>query len=451
MSFRNRFQVGARPVRALRVVFATMWTLLGAATASSQSAQRAVFVANNGNLEGSVSSFTFGADGVPQFVMKFVIGSRPNSQQYDPGTNAYGISLTPDGRFLAVSHTTSSTTVEQITILSVASDATLDLEAKFTTDDSPLDLQWLSNDTLAVTRTRVSGANQVIAYRFDPEAPALTEIDREDTGAFNTALVLHPVRPLLYAQDSTGFQIRTFNVNGDGTLALAGSTPTGGVYPIGPGITHSGAYVYSGGGISGDGHRVSGFAVDDASGVLVELAGSPFESPGASPKTAAATSDDKYLIVGHGTDATARTFAIDAETGSLTSTGHSFDVGLQGTLGDVAVLDELILITDNSTAIDGKMGLYAFTLAADGQFVANGDIVDSTGVAPTFMAVWAPHPCDPCDVNCDGSVNGIDIQAFVEALNGSPSGCSPCGADANADGSVNAFDIAPFVECLNHP
>lgn len=432
---------------------AALCTLLPAAAtnALAQCQQRAVFVANNGNLEGSVSAFTFEAGGAPHFVMKYVIGSRPNGQQYDPGTNAYGISLTPDGRFLAVSHTTSSTTVEQITILAVGPDATLTLEAKFTTDDSPLDVQWLGNDTLAVTRTRVSGTNQVIGYRFEPETPSLIEIDREDSGAFNTALVKHPTRPILYAQDSTGFQIRAFAINGDGTLSLIGSTPTGGVYPLGSGITHDGAFVYSGGGISSDGHRVSGFAVDPATGLLSELSDSPFYSPGVSPKTAVASVDDKFLIVGHGTDATARTFAIDGETGALAATGHSFDVGLQGTLGDVAVLDELVLVTDNSTAIDGKMGLYAFTLGPDGQFVPQGDIVDTTGVAPTFMAVWSPPACDPCDTNCDGSVNAQDIEPFVAALHGNPPACSPCNSDVNADGSINAFDIAPFVDCLNGP
>lgn len=57
--------------------------------------------------------------------------------------------------------------------------------------------------------------------------------------------------------------------------------------------------------------------------------------------------------------------------------------------------------------------------------------------------------CEPCDVNCDGSVNGLDIGGFVDALSGSPSGCSPCQADANGDGSINGLDIAGFVACLS--
>ncbi len=56
--------------------------------------------------------------------------------------------------------------------------------------------------------------------------------------------------------------------------------------------------------------------------------------------------------------------------------------------------------------------------------------------------------CQPCDVDCDGSVNGFDIQPLVALLSGQSSPCSPCAGDANGDGSVNGFDIQTFVECL---
>lgn len=56
--------------------------------------------------------------------------------------------------------------------------------------------------------------------------------------------------------------------------------------------------------------------------------------------------------------------------------------------------------------------------------------------------------CNPCDANCDGSVNGQDIQPFRDLLLGA-SPCSPCAADTNGDGSVNGFDITGFVECLS--
>lgn len=60
-------------------------------------------------------------------------------------------------------------------------------------------------------------------------------------------------------------------------------------------------------------------------------------------------------------------------------------------------------------------------------------------------------PCEACDANCDGSINGFDVEEFVAVLSGDGSGCSPCQGDVNGDGSVNGFDIDPFVACLTGP
>lgn len=57
--------------------------------------------------------------------------------------------------------------------------------------------------------------------------------------------------------------------------------------------------------------------------------------------------------------------------------------------------------------------------------------------------------CEPCDVNCDGSVNPFDIQPFVDVLKfGAVEPCSECMADTNLNGTINQFDIQGFVECL---
>ncbi len=58
------------------------------------------------------------------------------------------------------------------------------------------------------------------------------------------------------------------------------------------------------------------------------------------------------------------------------------------------------------------------------------------------------------DMNCDGSVNGFDIDPFTLALS-DPAGyaaaypaCDINNGDVNVDGSVNGFDIDPFVGLL---
>jgi hypothetical protein len=69
----------------------------------------------------------------------------------------------------------------------------------------------------------------------------------------------------------------------------------------------------------------------------------------------------------------------------------------------------------------------------------------------TFNAVVGGG-CNPCDTNCDGTVDAFDIEPFIDLLvSPTPSPCSSCAADVNQDGVVDAFDIEPFIACLVGP
>ncbi|CAG0991490.1 hypothetical protein PHYC_02323 [Phycisphaerales bacterium] len=59
-----------------------------------------------------------------------------------------------------------------------------------------------------------------------------------------------------------------------------------------------------------------------------------------------------------------------------------------------------------------------------------------------------PPPCDP-DVNCDGSVNGFDIEATEQAINGDYSNYCQGSADLNGDGAENGFDIETEEQRVN--
>ncbi len=58
--------------------------------------------------------------------------------------------------------------------------------------------------------------------------------------------------------------------------------------------------------------------------------------------------------------------------------------------------------------------------------------------------------CEPCDANCDGTIDAFDIEPFIAILTGGPA-CSACAADADGNGVVDAFDIEPFIACLTGP
>ena len=62
------------------------------------------------------------------------------------------------------------------------------------------------------------------------------------------------------------------------------------------------------------------------------------------------------------------------------------------------------------------------------------------------------------DLNCDGSINSLDIDPFVLTLTSTPPDypeyyaqlpdCHVLLADCNSDGSINSLDIDPFVALL---
>lgn len=92
--------------------------------------------------------------------------------------------------------------------------------------------------------------------------------------------------------------------------------------------------------------------------------------------------------------------------------------------------------------------------STDGDINNRGEIACRSGgpVNPRDVRVLRRLPSG--DVNCDGTLNGFDIEPFVIALSDVdlytvlyPT-CDRTLADINEDGSVNGFDIDPFVEAL---
>jgi 6-phosphogluconolactonase len=429
--------------------------LLIAPLAWGQADGRAVFVAHNGNLEGSVTAFALEDDGTLTFINRIITGERPNLSVPCPGCNAYAISLSPNGRWLVTGHASSNDPLEQLTFFEVAADGSIAQIAEFMVLGTPLDVAWVT-DTLLVAPQLETSPNEIVMFAFDADAqpPTLTEVDAQPTGNFSTYVAVHPTRRYVYVNDSSSPRyIRTFEVMPDDTLDLIDTDSTGGNYNLELEVSPDGTKLYAAGGIS---QVMHGFHIE-AGGTLTPMTGSPFPAVGSSPKTMSVTPDNKFVMVGHGTDATVRSFEIDAISGDLTYTGNVFDVGLQGTLGDVQTLDDLMFVTDDSTAIDGKRGIYSFTVETDGAFTMNGpDLFDPEGISPEAIAVWAP-PQLLGDLNCDGLVTAADIDPFVlvltnpDAYEAQYPDCDLLLADINGDGSVSAADIDGFVLLLVAP
>lgn len=416
--------------------------------AVAQSSTPAVFVSNNGNLEGSVTAFKLAADGSLEFINRVVTGTRPAISNPCAGCNAYEISLTPNGRFLAVAHAAGD--IDSVTIHEVAADASITQRLQVNMP-TPLDCAWVNDELLAVMQTDAS-PDQIVIYQYNAAANTLTFRSARNVGTGSSYLVAHPNGQFVSVADSSSRQVFTFSVDSAGMTAQVDTESSGAPFPLELCITPDGARLYSAGGISDGGNKVNGYTVG-AGGIVTGMPGSPFISPGASPSNVFASRDGRTLYVGHGTDATVRVLAIDALTGALTNTGFSFDVGLQGTLGDVSSAvggaaggRGLMFVTDNSTATDGLTGIYSFSVAADGSLTQNGPINITGGIAPRSIAVWNPPapPACPGDVDGDHTVGLSDIAGIITCWAMPPTG--PCAsADLDMSGDIGLSDLAVVI------
>lgn len=78
--------------------------------------------------------------------------------------------------------------------------------------------------------------------------------------------------------------------------------------------------------------------------------------------------------------------------------------------------------------------------------------INLESVDPTkFVSLSLAATPTSCDVNWDGSINGLDVQPFVDALLMMEAGWSAhCAGDVEMtmDGVIDYDDVAPFVNCL---
>lgn len=92
--------------------------------------------------------------------------------------------------------------------------------------------------------------------------------------------------------------------------------------------------------------------------------------------------------------------------------------------------------------------LFGWALDFDGDRAVIGGPFYQTnrGAAYVFKGL-AAGACDPCDTNCDGSVDLTDVESFIDLLIGGKP-CADCSGDTNDDGSVDLTDVEGFIECL---
>lgn len=427
--------------------------------ANAQSTGPAVFVANNGNCEGSVTSFTLNPDGTCNFVQKVVTGTVPcGSGQTHPGLNAQAIAISPNGKYLITGHGTISGTIEQLTFYRVNGDASFSVLFTTTTPDSPVDVGWIDDEYVAVTATP-NGNDFVIVYKVNFETNTISQHYYQPV-SYIFDFVIDYDHNLMHVRDGTS-GVTVFRINADRTLTRINPTPIPtGVFFLGPGISPDGTKLYYGGGISSanglSSRWIGGFNVDTVTGALTPMPNSPYLSPpadgtaGPSPKQVVVSSGGQYAFASHGGTAHIKGFRITPETGELTPLKDSyFDVGGQGDSGNMIVMGENLFVTRRYAGTGGNppSGLISLTINSDGSLAQNGATFPTQGSLPWDIAVW-PGKGQICaaDISGDGEVNVTDMLALLGVWGPCAAPCPPqCPADINNDCVVNSNDLLALI------
>ncbi|MGP1273254.1 MAG: beta-propeller fold lactonase family protein [Phycisphaerales bacterium] len=424
---------------ALRPISLAACLLTHAGLAAAQPDQPTLFVGHYYSLGATVATFVINSD-----------GTLTQADNEPSGIWSQGMAISPDGATLAVGNPAGtddgSSAQDRLYLFHVNADSTLTpIGTPAAVPASPSEMVWLDDDTLAVLRSDL-GNTFINSYDVDLGTGALTLVDTVVPGGFGTSLAIDRASGLLFAQDSFGNTIFRYTFDAAGDMTPAGSVLQGS-YPLDLTLSPDAGRLYTASGISANAEVITGFTVNAPGDPvpLTPLPASPYISAGDSPAYLAITGDGRHLFAGHGRDATVRGFAINAD-GSLTPTAAFFDVGIQGSIGDLAAYNDLLFVTDDTTASDGVSGVLVFRVDAGGGITQLGPVYPTGTPRPEAdLVVWAPD-APPClaDVNGNGVVDPGDFTAWVTAYNAQAPGC-----DQNNDGACTPDDFTAWVVNYN--
>lgn len=144
-------------------------------------------------------------------------------------------------------------------------------DSPFARSGSPIDVEFSPDGGKLFVALQADDA--IAAYTVNQATGTLTEIDSPTaTDDAPTGIAVSPDGHFLFVANNADNTIQSFTISTGGSLAPADSESTGNA-PGDVTVSPNGRFVYSANFWSG---TISGFAVDQSSGALTELTGSPF-------------------------------------------------------------------------------------------------------------------------------------------------------------------------------
>jgi 6-phosphogluconolactonase len=298
----------------------------------------------------------------------------------------------------------------------------------------------------------VTGSGLVV-YGIDPSTGVLTLVQTV-SGDSPVSAAIDPKGRFLFAANVNSNSVSAFKINqSTGVITPVSGSP----FPSGPNpqsvaIQKQGKFLYV---PNGNGASVSAFAINSTTGMLTQVPGSPFAA-GSVPVSA--VTKNSFLFVGNSADKTVSQYAINLTTGVLTQIAAPFSTGASGPLGLTASPNEpLLYVADHDSDEVLDLGIFK-----DGVLFEESSIRTRGGAISIALASGnAPVTYSPKFVyECNETSNDIwgyratVANGSLQTLAGSPFGTgeSPQGVASDLDGtflftangggnSVSAFTI----------
>jgi 6-phosphogluconolactonase (cycloisomerase 2 family) len=163
-------------------------------------------------------------------------------------------------------------------------------------------------------------------YTVNPMTGQLRTNGYTFAGRGPQAVVVDPHGKFAYVANSGDNNVSAFSIdNASGTLTpVTGSPFSGGSNPISVAVDPSGAFAYV---VNSASNNVSAFSIDPATGALTSVAGSPFGA-GANPNSIVVDPSGAFAYVANVTSNNVSGYMIDPTTGALTAVaGSPFSAG----------------------------------------------------------------------------------------------------------------------------
>lgn len=321
-------------------------------------------------------------------------------------------------------------------------------------DNKGDNLTITQNGSFTFATAVATGAAYAVTVATQPSSPTqnCTVVNGTGTAASTdvTSVMVNcaGVGKFAYTASNSVGMIYAFTIDpNSGALAQAGGPYPDGSQPAAVSLAPNGKFAFS---ASDNGTKIHAFTIDQTSGQLKEVAGSPFSTgfaTGSAYPDIAVDAASAHLYLASAGDGKVAGFSIDQTTGALTALPGSPYASGANASGIPAFSPDgkhLYVVDDNATG-----GVFGYTIAADGSLSPISTTPFPSGPNPYWISFTPDGKFAYVSNNGNNTLSAYSVNATTGALTANP---TPVTVDGHPkDLTVDAAGTHLYVPVSNDP